>query len=228
MNNTQDYRFFISKGQGQSMINPEDRWVQTYSGIRFYPFDPNPEDINLYDIAWHLSFTIRYNKAVKRYYSVGEHSVLMTEWIYNHYLNYKNRRYKNFITYDKLKLINICLWSLHHDDAEAYLVDLASPIKSECQPIVNAENRLIPMIKNHFDIETDDSMERHVSWVDHSIVADEKKQVLKDDLYWPLLKHKPLGIKIKFWKQKKAYKQFLKWHNKLIDMRGKLYMDGDL
>lgn len=208
-------------------IPEEHQWVQTYNGIKFFPFNPNIDDILLDDIAWHLSMTVRYNKAVKKYYSVAEHCVLLTKKLYHDIFE---KEYV-FSLSSKLQNINTLLLMLHHDDGEAYLNDIATPIKPYFQELIKAEEVLMNLITIKFDIifdnERDDRIEyirEKIKWYDHSIVADEKSQVLKDYLNWPLLKHKGLGIKLKFWKQKKAYKQFLKWHWKLIEMRNKEYL----
>lgn len=82
-------------------------WIQTFTGVEFYPLDPRPEDIKLADIAHALSMQCRYSGHVQQFYSVAEHSVRVAE---------------------------LCpsqdqMWGLMHDAAEAYLVDLPRPIK---------------------------------------------------------------------------------------------------
>ena len=86
-------------------------WMQTRSGIRFYPFDPRPEEVHIEDIAAALSKMCRFNGHCVRYYSVAEHSV---------------------------RVSRICdpqdaLWGLLHDAAEAYVGDMIRPIKRHQQ-----------------------------------------------------------------------------------------------
>lgn len=50
-------------------------WMQTFSGIQFYPLDPRVEDVRIEDIARALAMQCRYNGHVTRFYSVAEHSV---------------------------------------------------------------------------------------------------------------------------------------------------------
>ena len=50
-------------------------WIQTYSGKKFYPLDPRPEDIDIRDIAHALSLNCRFNGHCRCFYSVAEHSV---------------------------------------------------------------------------------------------------------------------------------------------------------
>lgn len=88
-------------------------WLQTYTGIAFYPLDPRPEEIHAVDIAHQLSMTCRYGGAVDHFYSVAEHSVLLAEyameqWPEDHGFH---------------------LAVLLHDAAEAYICDIPRPLK---------------------------------------------------------------------------------------------------
>jgi 5'-deoxynucleotidase YfbR-like HD superfamily hydrolase len=87
--------------------NPKDAWIQTYSGRRFTPTNPNPDAIVIQDIAHSLSMQCRFSGHVKKFYSVAQHSVLVS-YICNH---------------------EDALWGLMHDATEAYLVDVPRPLK---------------------------------------------------------------------------------------------------
>ena len=50
-------------------------WIQTFSGGRFWPLDPRPEDVYIGDIAHALSMKCRYAGHTTFFYSVAEHSV---------------------------------------------------------------------------------------------------------------------------------------------------------
>lgn len=56
-------------------------WMQTYTGRKFWPFDPRVEDVSMLDVAHHLANTCRYSGAVLRFYSVAQHSVLMSHLV---------------------------------------------------------------------------------------------------------------------------------------------------
>lgn len=49
-------------------------WVPTLSGVRFFPFDPRPEDFDLGDIGHGLSNLCRYNGQCSEFYSVAQRS----------------------------------------------------------------------------------------------------------------------------------------------------------
>lgn len=81
-------------------------WIQTVSGRKFFPLDPRPEDICIEDIARALSNTCRFTGHC-RFYSVAQHSVLVSMRVPE----------------------EAAAWGLLHDSAEAYLNDVARPIK---------------------------------------------------------------------------------------------------
>lgn len=82
-------------------------WILTYTGVEFYPADPRPEEINISDIAHALSNLCRFGGHTEGFYSVAEHSVLVST----------------------LVPPELALVALMHDASEAYLVDLPRPIK---------------------------------------------------------------------------------------------------
>jgi hypothetical protein len=82
-------------------------WIQTFSGRAVWPLDPRPEEIVIEDIAHALSMQCRFTGHVRRFYSVAQHSVHVSS------------------TCDP----SDALAGLLHDASEAYLVDLARPIK---------------------------------------------------------------------------------------------------
>ena len=84
-------------------------WMQLFSGTAFYPADPRTTDIDATDIAHALSLLCRYGGHVSRFYSVAEHSVLMSEWVEPLY----------------------ALEALLHDATEAYVVDVPRPLKRQ-------------------------------------------------------------------------------------------------
>src|SRR5690242_720613 len=83
--------------------------IRTYTGRAFSPLDPNPDDIVIEDIAHALSLNCRFTGHVRWHYSVAQHSVLCSEIVPSEY----------------------ALTALLHDASEAYLSDIARPIKQQ-------------------------------------------------------------------------------------------------
>ena len=82
-------------------------YVGTWSGAHFHPWNAQLSEVHLGDIAHALSLQCRFNGHVSRFYSVAEHSVIMS----------------------RLVEPGMELAGLMHDAAEAYIGDMASPLK---------------------------------------------------------------------------------------------------
>lgn len=84
-------------------------WLETYTGVQFYPLDPRPEEILILDIAHALARVARFtgHTAGSYPYTVAQHSVLVSE-------------YCNGVD---------AVWGLLHDASEAYLCDVPRPLK---------------------------------------------------------------------------------------------------
>ena len=99
-------------------------WIQTYTGQIFTPFDPQPEQIEIKDIAHALSQIARYNGHSHDLISVAEHSIVMAE-------NVSHRA---------------AIHALLHDAAEAYIGDFAKPIKDYFPEFERIEYRIMQVI----------------------------------------------------------------------------------
>lgn len=82
-------------------------WMQTFTGKAYWPWDPRPEEVDIIDIAHHLSMIVRYTGAVRQFYCVAEHSVHVSYLVPRQH----------------------ALYGLLHDAPEAYINDLNRPIK---------------------------------------------------------------------------------------------------
>lgn len=81
--------------------------IRTFTGKLFYPFNPKARDIDIEDIAHALSNSCRFTGHCRRFYSVAEHCYHVS----------------------KLCSKEDALWGLLHDASEAYIADIASPVK---------------------------------------------------------------------------------------------------
>lgn len=91
------------------MITPE---LEMASGTYVNLVDPQPETILLEDIAHSLSLICRFGGHGRRFYSVAEHAVRVA------------KQMQHSIYSDEEVFA-----ALHHDDTEAYLGDVPSPLK---------------------------------------------------------------------------------------------------
>lgn len=88
-------------------------WITTFpTGIRFYPQQPSAKDVHIEDIAHSLPMQARFLGHLSRFYSVGEHSCHVADWVWS-------------VTEDKAA----AAVALLHDGEETYVGDLPRPIK---------------------------------------------------------------------------------------------------
>ena len=143
-----------------------DGSIATFSGVRFWPLLPNPDDILIADIAHALAHQCRFGGHSREFYSVAEHSVHVS----------------------KLCLPEDAFWGLLHDASEAYLVDLPRPLKllPEFAPYREAECRLQRAVAVRFGLppdqpasvtEADDTM----LWIEaHSLLGSMPFEAVRD------------------------------------------------
>jgi len=163
-------------------------WIQTYSGRRFNPLNPNINAIVIQDIAHSLSMLCRFTGHVSSFYSVAQHSVLVS------YLCDEA---------DKLH-------GLLHDASEAYCQDIPSPLKKcpEFAAYREVENKMQLAICRRFGLsETEPTS---VKKADKVLLATEARDLmapLHPDWAFPA---EPLPFKIEAWDQQKAKNMFVK------------------
>lgn len=98
--------------------------IHTVGGSEFCPFREAMGSVDIGDIAWSLAHQCRYNGHVDRFYSVANHSMVMARYFRDRH-DYKN-----------------ALEALLHDAAEAYVGDMAYPLKRLLPDFVAIENRV--------------------------------------------------------------------------------------
>tara|TARA_R110002110_G_scaffold222566_1_gene436511 strand:+ start:2606 stop:3199 length:594 start_codon:yes stop_codon:yes gene_type:complete len=93
-------------------------WIHTYKGNKVWPLEARGT-FCIEDIAHALSMQCRFNGATSSFYSVAEHCV-------------------------RVSRITGCIHGLMHDAGEAYLPDVASPIKGHLYVQDHSHHRLQP------------------------------------------------------------------------------------
>ena len=87
-------------------------WITTFSGRRIWPLALRPADVVVEDVAHALAMKVRWGGFCRKFYSVAQHTVLLAEWLGRAGAPWQDR------------------WDgLHHDDVEAYFVDLPAPLR---------------------------------------------------------------------------------------------------
>lgn len=113
-------------------MRPDTSWILTSSGRQFWPLVPRVEDVCIEDIAHALSQMCRFAGHCREFYSVAQHSVIVSEIVHPRY----------------------ALEGLLHDAPEAYLCDIPRPLKRqpEFDFYHEAENRLMWTIRQAFSM----------------------------------------------------------------------------
>jgi len=103
-------------------------WITTYTGKKFHFLNPQPEEIDIVDIAHALSLTCRFGGQCREFYSVAEHSIRVAEIVPQEY--------------------KLC--AILHDASEAYLPDLPRPEKASLPKFKHMENVILRAIFDKF------------------------------------------------------------------------------
>lgn len=132
-------------------------WIETNSGIHFEFLDPKREQINIFDIAHSLSNVCRYVGQCRRFYSVAEHS-----WHVARVLGGMPAK--------------IRLAGLLHDASEAYITDVASPVKAYLNGYQEIEDRIMSAIGQKFGF--DYPLDNAVKYADRVMLSNEAHHLL--------------------------------------------------
>ncbi len=189
-------------------------YIKTYTGAKFNPLDPKPEDINIVDIAHALSMTCRYGGHSSCYYSVGQHSVLASElidWVFtenpNSYLDDLSSYAEPF---EPLYPIHAKYrqWALLHDAAEAYISDIPTPAKIHLPQYSEMEDKILQVIIKRYGLKW--PMPIQVKKIDKVLLVTEARDLinLKASDEWGY-NIPPLKIKIEPWSINKSKAMFL-------------------
>lgn len=124
-------------------------WMITASGKRYYPLDPRADEVDINDIAHSLAKQCRWGGHCPKFYSVAEHSVLVSTKVPREH----------------------ALTALLHDATEAYLVDVPRPIKQYLPEYVKMEMLNWRVIAERFQLP--DDLPRCVHDADNAVLMAE-------------------------------------------------------
>lgn len=139
------------------MVKPKP-YIETYTGKKFYFTDPEPDMIDIRDIAHSLSLQCRFMGHVDTFYSVAEHSVAVSCIV----------EPEN------------ALAGLLHDATEAYLSDIPRPIKKLFPQYQALEYTISCAIYKKFNVEFSEDNEsfKDIKDADNTQLKTEAKYLL--------------------------------------------------
>jgi hypothetical protein len=173
-------------------------WIQTHTGRRFHYADPRIDEIHIEDIAHALGMLCRYAGHVSQFFSVAEHSVLVS------------RQFAD----PQLRLIGLL-----HDATEAYCVDIPRPLKRMLPEYEAYEDRLWCVIAEKFGLPSAIPTEIHE--MDTRMLMTERPQLFRQALPWPKYEAvRPLpGVLVSGWGPTLAKLEFLETFRELERIR---------
>jgi len=163
--------------------------IATFTGKFVCPHKLTLDDIDIKDIAHALSNICRFGGHSLKFYLVAQHSVIGAEVL------------KEMRTSKRIQLS-----FLLHDAGEAYLYDIARPLKhlKEFEGYLIIQNKIDNLINEKFSVDINNQM---IKDLDNIMLSTEKRDVMPDrewsKLPTPLFRH------IKPWEPETAESQFL-------------------
>jgi len=159
--------------------------IGTFTGKIFYPLNARAEDVCIEDIAHALSQKVRYTGHCHGVYTVAQHSVLVS----------RQCKHKPFD-------------GLMHDSTEAYLPDVAKPIKHLIKGFEEIEDRLFDVIAKVFGLQN--PMPEEVHYWDKVLLKTEYRDLMTNDMHTnDYDNYEPLPEKIEVWIPERAKQEFL-------------------
>lgn len=141
-------------------------WIITYTKKHFDPVNPDNSLIDIRDIAHSLSLVCRSAGQFPAFYSVGSHCIACEK-------EARQRGYSRFV----------CLACLLHDAAEAYLSDVAGPVKQALNDYKKIEKRLLDEIyKKFLGRLPNGEEEKKVKFIDELMLYYEFKGIMNEEI----------------------------------------------
>jgi 5'-deoxynucleotidase YfbR-like HD superfamily hydrolase len=183
--------------------NQKGAWIQTYTGKAFIFSEPEKHEYCIEDIAHALSQLCRFNGHTLKFYSVAQHSVIVSRLV------------ESSVGVGDLRVIQAIL----HDATEAYVGDMVSPLKRSMAAYRDLEDRVWVGIAKRFGVPQ--LMAPAVKEADLIALATEKRDLMGQEPRGWDLGCLPSDVAIKPISAKKAEKLFLNRYHELMSAYGK-------
>jgi uncharacterized protein len=152
-------------------------WMCLASGTHWYVSDPHPDDVRIEDIAHALSLLCRFGGHTSKFYSVGQHSILVSQWLERNYPN------------DNL----LHLYGLLHDGPEGLgLIDLPRPVKEMFPEYQALEHRVAQVMYQGLGLPSPDpDQEVRIKEADNTLLMTERRDLINHGGYEWSIKERP-------------------------------------
>lgn len=160
--------------------------ILTADGVYFDYLDPDPAKVTLNAVARGLANTCRFAGQCSPFYSVAEHSILVSLIVPNEF----------------------ALAGLFHDAAEAFICDMPKPLKEILPDYKDVERRVETAV--FFALGVPDPLPVEVKAADVVMLATEQSQLMRNHDRWKWTdKVTPLDLKLDCFSPEAAYHAFV-------------------
>lgn len=182
--------------------------ILTQSGNYFNFLQPHTCEIHIEDIAHALSQICRFGGHTREFYSVAQHSVLVSQWIEQAFILDAKKQEKAMV-------------GLMHDAAEAFIGDIPKPLKNLLPDYSVIEARVERAIFLIFGIPY--PLPEYVKHADLVLLSTEQRDLMPEhDDEWALIRNiKPLPeYTFSPWKPEQAFREFMMRYEELGGVMG--------
>lgn len=143
----------------------EHGYIELASGTMFDVNNPNIDNLHIDDIAHSLSNICRFNGHCKDFYSVAQHSVVVSDWV--------------SVILSKVATLEVewkrqcLLGALLHDAAESITTDVPRPLKHLANQLMGKEVEIYDLIFRKFGVRPDAYMLAVIRGADDQVLAAE-------------------------------------------------------